>query len=51
MEDTAQSLKQQAADEVLKYIESGMAVGLGAGSTAVLAVRGLGHKLSRGELR
>ena len=36
-----QPLKQQAADEVLKHIKSGMIVGLGAGSTAMLAVRGL----------
>jgi ribose 5-phosphate isomerase A len=46
----AQSLKQQAADEVLTYIQSGMIVGLGAGSTAILAVRGLAEKLSRGEV-
>ncbi len=45
-----QSLKQQAADQVLTYIRSGMVVGLGAGSTALLAVRGLAAKLSRGEL-
>lgn len=45
-----QSLKQQAADRVLTYIESDMIVGLGAGSTALLAVRGLAQKLSRGEL-
>jgi ribose 5-phosphate isomerase A len=44
------SLKQQAADQVLTYIKSGAIVGLGAGSTAILAVRGLAKKLSRGEL-
>ncbi len=44
------SLKQQAADQVLTYIKSGMIVGLGAGSTAILAVRGLAEKLARGEL-
>jgi hypothetical protein len=43
-------LKQQAADQVLVYIESGMVVGLGHGSTAILAVRGLVEKLDRGEL-
>jgi len=43
-------LKQQVADEVLKHIKSGMIVGLGAGSTAMLAVRGLAAKLDRGEL-
>ncbi|MCX7706466.1 MAG: ribose-5-phosphate isomerase RpiA [Anaerolineae bacterium] len=45
-----QALKQRAADEVLTYIQPGMIVGLGAGSTALLAVRGLGRKLARGEL-
>ena len=45
-----QSLKQQAADQVLTYVQSGMIVGLGAGSTATLAVRGLAEKLARGEL-
>ena len=45
-----QSLKQQAADEVLTYLESGTIVGLGGGSTAALAVRGLAEKLGRGEL-
>lgn len=45
-----QALKQRAADEVLKYIQSGMIVGLGAGSTALLAVRGLAAMLARGEL-
>ena len=48
--DPAQVLKQQAADQVLAYIQSSMIVGLGAGSTAILAVRGLAAKLSRGEL-
>ena len=48
--DPAQAFKQQAADQVLTYIHSGMIVGLGAGSTAILAVRCLAEKLSRGEL-
>lgn len=48
---SAQQLKQQAADQVLNYIQSGMVVGLGAGSTATLAARGLAEKLSRGELK
>lgn len=47
---SAQSLKQLAADQVLTYLRSGMIVGLGAGSTATLAVRGLGRLLARGEL-
>jgi ribose 5-phosphate isomerase A len=45
-----QQLKQRAADQVLTYIRAGMIVGLGFGSTAILAVRGLAEKLSRGEL-
>lgn len=44
-------LKQEAADEALKQIESGMIVGLGHGSTAILGVRSLAAKLKRGELR
>jgi ribose 5-phosphate isomerase A len=42
--------KLQAALQGLTFVESGMIVGLGAGSTAVLAVRSLGEKLTRGEL-
>ncbi len=45
-----QQLKQRAADQVLTHVESGMIVGLGAGSTAILAVRGLAGMLARGEL-
>jgi ribose 5-phosphate isomerase A len=45
------ALKQQAADEALRYIEPGMLVGLGHGSTAILAVRGLARLLAAGELR
>jgi len=45
-----QQLKQLAADQVLTYLHSGMIVGLGAGSTSILAVRGLAEMLSRGEL-
>src|SRR5512139_771658 len=48
--DPAQALKQEAADRVLAYVQSGTIVGLGAGSTAILAVRGLAEKLARGEL-
>jgi ribose 5-phosphate isomerase A len=48
--DPAQALKQQAADQVLAYIRPGTIVGLGAGSTAILAVRGLAERLARGEL-
>jgi len=43
--------KLRAALHGLTFIQSGMIVGLGAGSTAILAVRGLGEKLAQGELR
>ena len=44
-------LKQQAADAALGYVESGMVVGLGSGSTAKLFIEGLGRLLAGGELR
>jgi len=44
-------LKQQAAEKAVEYIQPGMVVGLGYGSTALLAVRRIGHLLRTGELR
>jgi ribose 5-phosphate isomerase A len=43
--------KQQAADRAVVYVQSGMVVGLGAGSTAVLATRRIGQLLREGRLR
>jgi len=43
--------KQQAADRAVEGVESGMVVGLGAGSTAILAVRRIGQLLREGRLR
>jgi ribose 5-phosphate isomerase A len=43
--------KQQAADRAVAYVQSGMVVGLGAGSTAVLATRRIGQLLHEGRLR
>jgi ribose 5-phosphate isomerase A len=43
--------KQQAADRAVAYVQSGMVVGLGAGSTAVLATRRIGQLLRQGRLR
>jgi ribose 5-phosphate isomerase A len=43
--------KQQAADRAVECVESGMVVGLGAGSTAILAVRNIGQLLREGRLR
>lgn len=37
--------KQQAADRALDYIESGMAIGLGTGSTSIHLVQGLAARL------
>ena len=44
-------LKQQAAERAVESVESGMVIGLGSGSTAILAVRKIGQRLARGELR
>ncbi len=44
-------LKQEAAHKAVEYIESGMVVGLGYGSTALLAVKHIGHLLRTGALR
>jgi ribose 5-phosphate isomerase A len=43
--------KQQAADCAVEYVQSGMVVGLGAGSTAILATRRIGQLLRKGRLR
>lgn len=43
--------KQQAAERAVEFVESGMVVGLGSGSTAIWAVRGIGQKLANGQLR
>jgi ribose 5-phosphate isomerase A len=44
-------LKQEAAHKAVAYVESGMVVGLGYGSTALLAVKRIGHLLRTGDLR
>lgn len=50
-EDIEQArLKQQAADRAVDYVKSGMVVGLGAGSTALLATRRIGQLLRQGRL-
>jgi ribose 5-phosphate isomerase A len=48
--DAAQ-LKRQAAMAAVDFIESGMVVGLGAGSTALQAIIQLGERLKAGALR
>jgi ribose 5-phosphate isomerase A len=43
--------KQQAADRAVEYVQAGMVVGLGAGSTALLAIRRMGQLLREGRLQ
>lgn len=45
------SLKRLAAERAVSFIESGMVVGLGHGSTSLMAVHELADRLKRGELR
>jgi ribose 5-phosphate isomerase A len=44
-------LKQQAAEQAVEFIESGMVIGLGHGSTAIFALRRLAQLLGTGTLR
>jgi len=44
-------LKQQAAEKAVEFVESGMVVGLGTGSTAVFATRAIGQMLKDGRLK
>lgn len=46
-----QALKQAAADKAVTFIESGMVLGLGTGSTAILAVRRIAERLDQGILQ
>jgi ribose 5-phosphate isomerase A len=45
------NFKQQAAERAVEFIQSGMVVGLGFGSTAAFAVRRLAQRLKDGQLR
>jgi ribose 5-phosphate isomerase A len=49
--DPHAALKRQAAEYAVRYVESGMAVGLGTGSTAIFAVRYIGELLRTGALK
>ena len=46
----ANQQKQAAAEKAVSFVESGMVVGLGVGSTAVFAVRKIGALIQAGEL-
>ena len=43
-------LKQQTAEKAVDFVESGMIVGLGHGSTAIFAVRRIARMLDSGQL-
>src|SRR5262249_14774880 len=49
--DEIARLKQQAAEKAAGWIESGMIVGLGSGSTALWAVRRIGALIAEGKLK
>jgi ribose 5-phosphate isomerase A len=49
--DQQAAYKQQAAEAAVGEVRSGMAVGLGTGSTAIFATRRIGQMLESGELR
>ena len=44
------TLKKQAGEYAADFVESGMIVGLGSGSTAIFATRRIAHSLHSGEL-
>lgn len=44
-------LKRLAAEKAVEYVESGMVLGLGTGSTAVFMVRAIGQRLKDGRLQ
>ena len=49
--DALARYKEQAARRAVEFVQSGMALGLGTGSTAILATRILGELLAQGTLR
>ena len=51
MDGVTAELKAEAARHAVQFVHSGMVVGLGAGSTAAFAIRGIAHLLDEGRLR
>lgn len=49
--DPNATLKKEAAEYAVRYIQSGMTVGLGTGSTAIFAIRHLGALLKSGAIK
>lgn len=50
MNDTTAQYKQQAAERAVEFVEPGMVVGLGHGSTAMFAVRRIADLIGAGQL-
>jgi ribose 5-phosphate isomerase A len=50
MANDRDALKKMAGEKAVEYVESGMVVGLGYGSTAIHALRLIGELIRRGEL-
>jgi ribose 5-phosphate isomerase A len=50
MPNETETYKKIAADQAVEFVESGMVVGLGGGSTAALAIRRLAEKLRAGQV-
>ena len=46
-----QALKKQAAEYAADFVESGMVIGLGTGSTAIFATRRIAQRIKSGDLR
>lgn len=51
MDEQIRAYKMQAAARAVEFVKSNSVIGLGTGSTAILAVRIIGEKLKNGELR
>lgn len=49
--DSLAQYKEQAAQRAVQFVQSGMRVGLGTGSTAIFATRLIAERLQSGELR
>jgi ribose 5-phosphate isomerase A len=49
--DPRAALKKAAAEYAVRYVDSGMTVGLGTGSTAIFAIRHIGALLQSGKLK
>jgi ribose 5-phosphate isomerase A len=50
MTKSQSQLKQEAGEHAVRFVESGMVVGLGHGSTAIFAIRKIASMLASGEL-